>query len=63
MSEQPAKNQIADPFKPYKSRFESFHQLPEKGRDKDRIFKELSTMAEEENAQWKNVYNYASTNL
>jgi glutamate/tyrosine decarboxylase-like PLP-dependent enzyme len=42
-----------DPFKPYKGRFESVASIPEKGRDKDDIFKELSAMAEEENAKWK----------
>jgi glutamate/tyrosine decarboxylase-like PLP-dependent enzyme len=45
--------EIQDPFKPYKGRFESFHSLPEKGRNKETIFEELSLMAEEENAKWK----------
>jgi len=49
MSEQ----QNVDPFKPYKGRFESYASIPEKGRAKDDILKELSTMAEAENAKWK----------
>jgi sphinganine-1-phosphate aldolase len=53
MSEQSAEKQNVDPFKPYKGRFESHESLPENGRDKSNIFKELSTMAEEENAMWK----------
>jgi len=44
---------LFDQFKPYKDRFQSYHQLPEKGRDKDDIFNELSTIAEEEDAKWK----------
>jgi glutamate/tyrosine decarboxylase-like PLP-dependent enzyme len=54
MSEQTAANQVEDPFKPYKGRFESYERLPEKGRDQKDIFKELSSMAEEENEKWKN---------
>ncbi|MBC2717766.1 MAG: aminotransferase class V-fold PLP-dependent enzyme [Desulfobacteraceae bacterium] len=46
--------QNADPFKPYKGRFKSYPNLPKKGRDQEDIFKELSTMSEEENAKWKN---------
>ncbi len=42
-----------DPFKPYKGRFKSYHQLPEKGRDRDDIFNELKTMADEEDVSWK----------
>ena len=42
-----------DPFKPYQGRFEVHHRLPEKGREQDDIFRELSVMAEEENARWK----------
>ncbi len=53
MSEKPDKKQPADPFKPYKDRFESYAHLPEKGRDQKDIFQELSTMASEENAMWK----------
>ena len=53
MSEQTTEKQNVDPFKPYKGRFESYENLPGKGRDKKDIFKELSTMAEEENAKWK----------
>jgi glutamate/tyrosine decarboxylase-like PLP-dependent enzyme len=49
MSEQ----QNVDPFKPYKGRFESYSSIPDKGRDKEEILKELTTMAEEENAKWK----------
>jgi len=47
------KGQIEDPNKPYKARFKSYHSIPKKGRDKEDIFKELSTMAKEENARWK----------
>lgn len=46
-------NKNIDPFKPYKGRFESYLSIPEEGRDKDDIFKELSTIAEEENAKWQ----------
>ena len=53
MSEQEIEEQNVDPFKPYKGRFESVASIPEKGRDKDDIFNELSAMAEEENAKWK----------
>ena len=53
MSEEENETQPVDPFKPYKGRFEEYHALPAKGRDKDDIFKELSTMAEEENAKWQ----------
>ena len=53
MSEQTTESEITDPFKPYKGRFKSYHSIPEKGRERDDIFKELSTMAEEENAKWK----------
>ncbi len=42
-----------DQFKPYKDRFKSYHHLPEKGRDKDDILNELSTIAAEEDAKWK----------
>ena len=48
------KNGFFDPFKPYKGRFASYDRLPEKGRDRDDIFRELSTMSEEENAKWQN---------
>ena len=53
MSGQTAENRNTDPFKPYKGRFESYDRLPVRGRDKDDIFKELATMAEEENEKWK----------
>jgi len=53
MSEEENKTQPADPFKPYKGRFEAFHALPARGRAKDDIIKELSVMAEEENAKWQ----------
>ena len=48
------KSQPADPFKPYQGRFETYHSLPAKGRDKDDIIAELTTMAAEENAKWQN---------
>jgi glutamate/tyrosine decarboxylase-like PLP-dependent enzyme len=47
------KEQEVDPNKPYKGRFKSYHSIPKRGRDKDDIYKELSTMAREENARWK----------
>ena len=53
MSEKEDLKPTEDPFKPYKGRLESHECLPEKGRHKDDIFKELSIMAEEENAKWK----------
>ena len=53
MPDQAHEKSNPDPFKPYRGRFESYSRLPEKGRDKDDIFQELSTMAEEENARWK----------
>ena len=53
MSKQTTAEQNIDPFKPYKGRFESYHSIPKKGRDQEDIFKELSTMAEAENAKWK----------
>ena len=53
MSEKEDLKPTEDPFKPYKGRFESHECLPEKGRDKDDIFRDLSIMAEEENAKWK----------
>ncbi len=54
MTDQTNNNPHDDPFKPYKGRFESYHQIPETGRGKEDIFSELSTMSEEENAKWKN---------
>jgi sphinganine-1-phosphate aldolase len=51
MSDQ--KTEVKDPFKPYKGRFQSYARLPEKGRDKNDIIKELTVMADEENAKWK----------
>lgn len=44
----------ADPFKPYQGRFETIASIPEIGRDRQEILKELSIMAEEENARWQN---------
>jgi len=54
MSDTPAKEKKIDPFKPYKDRFESYSRFPENGRDSADVFSELSTMAEEESAKWKN---------
>jgi sphinganine-1-phosphate aldolase len=53
MNDQSDNSSHEDPFKPYKGRFESYHKIPEKGRDQRDIFNELSTMSEEENAKWK----------
>ncbi len=54
MPEQASENQTADPFKPYKGRYRSYHEIPAQGRDQDDIIKELSAMAEAENAGWQN---------
>ena len=53
MTQNTSEKENVDPFKPYKGRFEGYAALPEKGRDKDDILKELTAMAEEENAKWK----------
>ncbi len=54
MSDKNSEETAPDPFKPYKGRFESYQGIPEKGRNKDDILKDLSTMSQEENAKWKN---------
>ena len=54
MTDQPDDIQPVDPLKPYTGRFQVHDQIPEKGRDKQEILNELSTMAEEENQHWKN---------
>jgi glutamate/tyrosine decarboxylase-like PLP-dependent enzyme len=46
--------QTNDPFKPYRGRFVSHSALPAKGRSQEEIVNELTIMAEEENARWKN---------
>ncbi|OQY03420.1 MAG: hypothetical protein B6I22_11645 [Desulfobacteraceae bacterium 4572_123] len=53
MSDQEKEMQDVDPYKPYKGRLESFDHIPQKGRDKDEILRDLSFMAKEENAKWK----------
>jgi len=53
MSDLKSEEKEIDPNKPYKGRFESYHSIPEKGRDKKSIIDELSTIAKEENAKWK----------
>jgi glutamate/tyrosine decarboxylase-like PLP-dependent enzyme len=53
MTQDASEKENIDPFKPYKGRFKSYDQIPEQGRDKEDILKELSNMAEEENAKWK----------
>lgn len=53
MSNQANEKLEVDPFKPYRGRFESYRRLPAKGRDKESILHELSTMATEEDAHWK----------
>lgn len=53
MPDKHAEEPVTDPFKPYKGRFESYEAIPEKGRNKDDIVNELSTMSLEENAKWK----------
>ncbi len=53
MTQNTSKIEPADPFKPYKGRFKSHDVIPVKGRDKNDIVKELTTMAQEENAKWK----------
>ncbi len=54
MSNTPDREKKLDPFKPYRGRFKSYSRFPEKGREHADIFSELSAMAEEENAKWKN---------
>ena len=54
MTDQPDDFQPVDPLKPYTGRFQVHDQIPEKGRDKQEILNELSTIAEEENQRWKN---------
>jgi len=53
MTEDSKPDANANPFKPYHGRYESYHHLPSKGRDKDDIFQELSGMADEENKCWR----------
>jgi glutamate/tyrosine decarboxylase-like PLP-dependent enzyme len=53
MSEQAKESQPVDPFKPYKGQYESYYKMPAKGRGKDDVLKELSAMAEAENAAWQ----------
>jgi sphinganine-1-phosphate aldolase len=54
MSEKNDDIQNSDPFKPYKGRFQIHERIPEKGRTKEEILKELQIMSDEENAKWKN---------
>jgi glutamate/tyrosine decarboxylase-like PLP-dependent enzyme len=54
MSDNTQEKKDVDPFKPYHGRFESFTRIPQKGRGKNEVLRELSTMAEEENAKWQN---------
>ena len=54
MADQEKEIKDVDPYKPYKGRLESYDHLPEKGRDPDAVLADLSTMAKEENAKWKN---------
>ncbi|MBW1867154.1 MAG: aspartate aminotransferase family protein, partial [Deltaproteobacteria bacterium] len=54
MSDQEKEKQDVDPYKPYKGRLESFDHIPKQGRDQDEILADLSSMAGEENAKWKN---------
>jgi sphinganine-1-phosphate aldolase len=42
-----------DPMKPYTGRIEIHPEIPDKGRSKDSIFHDLSSMAVEENAKWQ----------
>jgi len=53
MSDETNAKADVDPFKPYKGRFESYARIPEKGRDREDIYRELAAMADEENAAWK----------
>ena len=54
MSHENLTNHNPDPFKPYTGRFQSYPCLPEQGRNRNDIIDELTVMAEEENAKWKN---------
>ena len=42
-----------DPLKPYTGRFEIHAEIPDKGRSKDSLFGDLSSIAVEENARWQ----------
>jgi sphinganine-1-phosphate aldolase len=53
MSNQASEKRDVDPYKPYRGRFKSYRRLSAKGRDKDSILQELSTMAAEEDAHWR----------
>ena len=53
MPDQETETKNTDPFKPYNGRFDSIDAIPQKGRDRDDIYRELSTMAAEENEKWK----------
>ena len=53
MAEPVPESQPVDPFKPYKGQYESYDEIHAKGRDRDDILKELSAMAEAENAGWQ----------
>ncbi|MCG8336494.1 MAG: aspartate aminotransferase family protein [Proteobacteria bacterium] len=53
MSDKPNNQQPANPFKPYEGRFQSYHRIPEKGRHYEDIYKEIETMATEENTKWQ----------
>jgi len=54
MADQSNDNQPVDPFKPYTGRFQIHDVIPEKGRDKEELLSELSSMATEENLRWQN---------
>jgi len=46
-------DQPVDPFKPYTGRFESYRRLPGRGADPEDIFRDLATMASEEDLAWR----------
>lgn len=53
MTDNKSELEPVDPMKPYKGRLESHPEIPDKGRSKDDILKDLSIMAKEENAKWQ----------
>ena len=54
MPDKQGKVEPVDPLKPYTGRFQVHGQIPEKGRDKNDLLEELSSMAAEENQRWQN---------
>ena len=47
---------LEDSVKPYKNKFSTFTQLPEKGRSRDEILREMEAMREQEEETWKDGF-------